>query len=85
MVPQVTTREYSSSFRSEVAELDTKRVIEISDLKDDIERRKKFLDGLVARRAKQLERLVDFKNDKDDYYFMAAIENILNYSELEKE
>lgn len=63
MIPQVTTQEDSSLLQIESAVFETQRIIEIFDLKESIERRKKFLDGLIARRAKQLEKLVDFKNE----------------------
>jgi len=57
----------------------------ISRLKLGIDRRQKFIDGLLKRRAQQIEGLCSFKNLYDDCYFNAALEDRLNYADLEKE
>jgi RNA-binding protein YhbY len=56
-----------------VQDFDPKQLIKIAELKNDIERRKKFIDRLTQKQNKQLDSMVDFKNDKDDSYFMAVI------------
>lgn len=59
--------------------------LEIIRLKGKIENRKRVLDGLERRRQKQIKIMTDFTNDKDNNYYIYAVENILNYKDLERE
>ena len=59
--------------------------LEIIRLKGKIEKRKRVLDGLERRRQKQIKIMTDFTNDKDNNYYLYAVENILNFKDLERE
>ena len=57
----------------------------ITELTVKIERRQKYINGLQGRRQLQIEQLLNFRNEKDDHYFLTALHHVLNRDELAKE